>query len=122
MFAPEAPLEDGMTVIDAVTVKGVHVDPFTGEAPDFDVLEKGPVPHPMEVADYLFQVHFDFNKSYHRELARYLEHWHERDGRGPDDKLVSFQAFWLERTSPKPGSVEGGLVERTLFTEGRFRR
>jgi hypothetical protein len=122
MFAPEAPLEDGMTVIDAVTVKGVHVDPFTGEAPDFDVLDKGPVPHAMEVADYLFQVHFDFNKAYHRELGRYLERWHERDGRGPDDKLVSFQAFWLERDSPKPGSLEGGPVSRTLFTEGRFRR
>jgi len=52
----------------------------------------------------------------------HVVHLLERDGRGPDDKLVSFQAFWLERTSPKPGSVEGGPVERTLFTEGRFRR
>jgi hypothetical protein len=122
MFAPEAPREDGMTVVDAVTVKGVHVDPFTGEAPDYDVLRKGQVPHSMEVADYLFQIHFDFNKAYHRELNRYLERWHERGGRGPDDELVSYEAWWLSRESPKPGSVEGGPVERTLFTQGRFRR
>ncbi len=122
MFAPEAPRDDGMTVVDAITVKGVHVDPFTGEAPDFEVLQKGPVPHPMEVADYLFQIQFDFNKAYHRELNRYLEHWHERGGRGPDDRLVSYEAWWLFRDSPKPGSVEAGPVERRLFTQGRFRR
>jgi hypothetical protein len=122
MFAPDAPTDDGITVIDAVTEKGVHIDPFTGEAPDFTLLDKGPMPHPIEVGDYLFQIHFDFNQGYRHELQRYLEHWHEYGGRGPDDRLVSYEAWWLSRDTPKPGSVEGGPIERTLLAQARFQR
>jgi Lipase maturation factor/Vitamin K-dependent gamma-carboxylase len=121
MFAPEAPTDDGITLVDAVTVKGEHIDPFTGRAPDFMLLEKGPLPHPIEVCDYLFQIHFDFNRPYLRELQRYLEHWHEHGGRTPDDRLVSFEAWWLSRDTPKPGSLEGGPIERTPLAHARFR-
>jgi len=120
MFAPEAPTDDGITLVDAVTVTGRHVDPFTGEAPDFSLLEKGPLPHPIEVADYLFQIHFDFNQTYRHELQRYLEHWHEHGGRTADDRLVSFEAWWLSRDTPKPGSLEGGPIARELVARARF--
>jgi hypothetical protein len=120
MFAPDAPTDDGITVVDAVTVKGTHVDPFTGEAPDFELLEKGPMPHPIEICDYLFQIHFDFNQTYRHELQRYVEHWHEHGGRGPDDRIVSFEAWWVGRDTPKPGSLEGGPIERTLLARARF--
>jgi len=121
MFAPEAPKDDGMTVVDAVTVDGRHLDPFTGAPPDFDVLEKGPVPHPIEVSDYLFQIHFDFNETYRRELTRYVEHWHERNGNGPNDRFVSYEAWWLGRDSPPPGSVTPGPAERELIVSARFK-
>jgi hypothetical protein len=120
MFAPDAPTDDGITLVDAITEKGTHIDPFTGEAPDFELLEKGPLPHPIEVCDYLFQIHFDFNQTYRRELQRYLEHWHEHGGRGPDDRIVSYEAWWLSRDTPKPGSLEGGPIERTLIAHARF--
>jgi hypothetical protein len=121
MFAPDAPTDDGITVVDAVTEKGSHIDPFTGSAPDFELLEKGPLPHPIEVGDYLYQIHFDFNQTYRRELERYLLHWHEHDGRGPEDRIVSFEAWWLSRETPKPGSLEGGPIERTLLSRVHFR-
>ena len=120
MFAPEAPLDDGITLVDAVNERGEHIDPFTGAAPDFTLLEKGPLPHPIEVCDYLFQIHFDFNETYRRELQRYLEHWGEHGAAG--ERLVSYEAWWLSRTTPKPGSFEGSPIERTLIAHGRFRR
>jgi hypothetical protein len=118
MFAPEAPTDDGITLIDGITEQGAHIDPFTGNPPDFTLLDKGPLPHPIEVCDYLFQIHFDFNEAYRRELQRYLEHWRAPDGQ----RLVSFEAWWLARDTPKPGSLEGGPIERTLLARAHFRR
>jgi hypothetical protein len=122
MFAPNAPTDDGITIVDAVKGNGQHIDPFTGEAPDFDLLDKGPMPHHIEVGDYLFQIHFDFNDTYRRELNRYLEHWHESGGRTPADRLLSYEAWWLSRDTPKPGSLASGPIERVMFAHGRFRR
>jgi hypothetical protein len=117
MFAPEAPTDDGITLVDGVTEQGRHIDPFTGKAPDFTLLDQGPLPHPIEVGDYLFQIHFDFNEPYRRELQRYLEHW-----RGPGgERLVSFEAWWLGRDTPPPGSLQGGPIERTLLARAHFR-
>jgi hypothetical protein len=121
MFAPEAPKDDGTTVVDAVTADGRHLDPFTGAPPDFEALDKGPVPHPIEISDYLFQIHFDFNETYRRELSRFVEHWHERNGDGPNDRFVSYEAWWLGRTSPPPGSVTPGPTERELVASARFK-
>ncbi|HEX6277746.1 MAG TPA: DCC1-like thiol-disulfide oxidoreductase family protein, partial [Polyangiaceae bacterium] len=36
MFAPEPPYEDGRMIVDGRTKDGRKLDPFTGEAPDFD--------------------------------------------------------------------------------------
>ncbi|HEX5101693.1 MAG TPA: lipase maturation factor family protein [Polyangiaceae bacterium] len=120
MFAPDAPKTDGIAVIDAVTADGRHLDPFTGAPPDFDALDKGPLPHPLEVSEYLFQLHFDGNLTYRRELARFIAEWHEHFGAGPYDRLVSYQAYWVSRQSPPLGSTTPGPTERRLFDGTRF--
>lgn len=120
MFAPDAPEDDGMAVIDAVTADGRHLDPFTGAPPDFQVLEQVPLPHPLEVSEYLFQLHFPENEPYRRELARYIEHWHERHGVSPDDRFVGFEAYWVSRRSPPPGSTTPGPTTRERFTSALF--
>jgi hypothetical protein len=120
MFAPDAPKRDGITVVDAVTADGRHLDPFTGEPPDFEALDKGPLPYPIEVSEYLFQLHFPDNGPFWRELGRYVEHWHERHGGRPNDRLVSFQAYWVSRQSPPLGSTTPGPTQRDLFTSARF--
>ncbi|HEV8550578.1 MAG TPA: lipase maturation factor family protein [Polyangiaceae bacterium] len=121
MFAPDAPTDDGTTVIDAVTADGRHLDPFTGVAPDFDALDRGPLPHPIEISDYLFQIHFDFSEPYRRELSRYVEHWHERNGTEPTDRFVSYDAWWVSHDTPPPGSVTPGPTQRERFMSARFR-
>jgi hypothetical protein len=118
MFAPDAPLDDGAGVIDATTQSGRHVDPFTGEAPNFQVLERGPLAYGSIPADYLFHLHFESNEAYRHELTRYLREWHEHEGRTDADKIVRFEFWWLSRPSPPPGQVESPPAERELIFRG----
>jgi uncharacterized membrane protein YfbV (UPF0208 family) len=118
MFAPDAPREDGAAVIDATTESGRHVDPFTGAEPNFQVLEQGPLPHGSIPADYLYQIHLDGNRPYRSELARYLRRWHERSGRGDEDRIKRFEFWWLSRRSPTPGSTRPGSTRRELVFRG----
>jgi hypothetical protein len=118
MFAPEAPTDDGAGVIDATTRSGRHVDPFTGEAPNFQVLEQGPLGHGSIPVDYLFQMHFEGNEVYRQELTRYLREWHQHDGRSSADEIVRFEFWWLSRPSPPPGQVESAPTHRQLIFRG----
>lgn len=118
MFAPDAPSEDGAGVIDATTRSGRHVDPFTGEAPNFQVLEQGPLAHGSIPADYLFQLHFDSNQPYRQELTRYLREWHQHDGRSSADEIVRFEFWWLTRPSPPPGQLESAPTHRQSIFRG----
>lgn len=112
MFAPDAPVEDGAGVIDAVTQGGRHVDPLTGEPPSFDVLDSGPLPHGSIPADYLWVITRDGNRHYRQELTRCLREWHEREGRTPQDRIVRYEVWWLSQASPPPGSTEPGPTRR----------
>jgi hypothetical protein len=118
MFSPDAPGDDGAGVVDATTQSGRHVDPFTGAAPNFDVLERGPLPHGSIPADYLYQMHLDGNRPYRQELMRYLRQWHEHQARSDDDRIVRFEFWWLSRRSPPPGSAQPGPIRRELVLRG----
>jgi hypothetical protein len=123
MFAPDAPRDDGYGVIDGVTVDGRHIDPFTGEPPDFDRLEAGPISGTLESVDYLYTLHFKDNERYRSELARYVTaEWHKQEGRSPDDRIVEFSYYWVSRKSPPRGSIVPGPTERELVMEYRARR
>jgi hypothetical protein len=57
MFAPDAPLDDGVLVVDAVTTTGAHVDPLTGEAPRFEVAPpRGRYPMSQPWCDYTSRI------------------------------------------------------------------
>ncbi len=122
MFAPHAPTDDGFGVVDAVTADGRHVNPFTGEAPDFEAMNRGPIKEKIETADYLFSVHFPPNERYRRELARYIDRYHEREGLGPKDRIVSYDVYWVSHDSPPPGSVTPGPLRREPFLRSRHGR
>jgi hypothetical protein len=118
MFSPNPPRDDGAGVLDATTKSGAHIDPFTGAAPNFAVLEQGPLAYGSIPAEYLFQLHFAAQQPYRHELSRYLREWHEHEGRTENDRIVRFELWWLERDSPKPGSLEPGPTQRTLVFKG----
>jgi hypothetical protein len=106
MFSPNAPTDDGALVVDAVTASGRHVDPFTGKAPDFEEVHRGPIQESVAVSDYLSNIRSDNNKRYQGNFERYVFNWHEGERPVPTERIVSFEAFWVSQDSPKPGSTE----------------
>jgi hypothetical protein len=119
MFAPDAPTEDGIGVVDAVTLGGRHVDPFTGREPDLDHALDGPVPHDLMVSDYLFAIQMEANQRYHRDLRSYLEEWHTRTGRERNERITQYKVYWVSHDSPPPGQTRPTNYKRRLIFEGQ---
>src|SRR5262245_50455924 len=119
MFSPDAPLDDGTLVVDAVTVGGRHIDPFTGAPPDFELTLHGPVPHSAMLSDYLCSIHFPHNERYRSELQNYLRRWQVIEGRPASDRIVSYEIWWVSHTSPPLGSVTPGAPKKELVLRGR---
>lgn len=105
MFAPNPISDDGVVAIDAVTIDGRHVDPFTGEAPDLDLTDARGMGLGQIRQDYWNRIRFDRNKVFRQGLKEYLLRWHEETGR-PEDELVAFDVYWLRDQCPLPGQTK----------------
>jgi hypothetical protein len=110
MFAPNAPEQDGTMVIDATTKSGRHVDPFTGQEPDFEQVRRGLVPYSIAVSDYLFNMRNERNKRYRHDLRRWLRRY-----AAGGDRIVSAEVWWVSYTPPPRGSAEPGPPKRELL-------
>jgi hypothetical protein len=117
MFAPDAPTDDGTLVVDATTVNGDHVDPFTGAPPDFELARRGLTPHSAMLSDYFLSMTADANRRYDPELKRYLKNWRGSSGGG---RIVAFSAWWVSHESPKRGEIEPGPTQRRMLAHARW--
>lgn len=114
MFAPDAPRDDGTMVVDAVTSRGRHLDPFTGLPPDFEQIRRGLAPHPIALSDYFFALRDKRHAQYRRELSRYLKRYRV-PGAG-DERLRAFEVYWVSYVPPPRGSyVPGPLKKQSLW-------
>ncbi|WP_437937224.1 hypothetical protein [Sorangium sp. So ce341] len=103
MFAPNPITEDGSISVDAITVDGRHVDPFTGLPPDLDLSDARGLGLGQIRQDYFNRIRLDRNKPFRKPgLQDYLLAYHERTGR-PDDQIVAFDVYWVRDQCPKPG-------------------
>lgn len=105
MFAPNPISDDGSVSIDAITIDGRHVDPFTGEAPDLDLTDARGLGLGQIRQDYWNRIRFDRNKGFRQGLKEYLLRWHEETGRA-EDELVAFDVYWLRDQCPLPGQTQ----------------
>lgn len=105
MFAPNPISDDGSVSIDAITLDGRHVDPFTGEAPDLDLTDARGLGLGQIRQDYWNRIRFDRNKIFRQGLKEYLLRWHEETGRA-EDELVAFDVYWLRDQCPLPGQTK----------------
>ncbi len=103
MFAPNPIQDDGIIAVDAYTIDGRHVDPFTGQAPDLDLTDARGAGLSQLRQDYGNRIRLDRNAYYREGLKEYLQHWHVETGR-PADELVAFDVYWVRDRCPKPGS------------------
>lgn len=117
MFAPETPVLDGIVIIDGVTVDGRHLDPFTGKAPDFEILDHGPYAYPILVADYLFVLGSEQNAWARDELAQYVLSWQRTTHRPAADRIVRFDAYLMLNDAPPRGETRiRNLRKEVLFS------
>lgn len=104
MFAANPITDDGVIAVDAITVDGRHVDPFTGEAPDLDLTDARGLGLGQIRQDYFNRIRFDGNKVFRKPqgLQEWILRYHERTGR-PEDEIVAFDVFWVRDQCPRPG-------------------
>ncbi|WP_437688680.1 hypothetical protein [Sorangium sp. So ce176] len=105
MFAPNPITEDGSITVDAITIDGRHVDPFTGQPPDLDLTDARGLGLGQIRQDYFNRIRLDRNKAFRRPgLQDYLLRYHERTGR-QEDEILAFDVYWVRDQCPRPGEV-----------------
>jgi hypothetical protein len=125
MFSPNPVMEDGTVVVDAVTVDGRHVDPFslhvepyTLREPDFDLIHARSLRTNQLWGDYFNRIHLPGYAGYRDAMKDYMLALPQRTGR-PEDALVSGDVYWVTDHNPRWGSTESyGLEKNKLFSFG----
>jgi predicted DCC family thiol-disulfide oxidoreductase YuxK len=108
MFAPVPPTDDGVVVIDAVTVDGRHIDPLRKGAPvSFDLPDEK---HGLLMTQFWYEFHDRIrrepNAKYRDYFRDWLVSWHRIEHRPANDQIVSFEGFWVSRNTQPPGSLQ----------------
>ncbi|WP_437914567.1 HTTM domain-containing protein [Sorangium sp. So ce302] len=111
MFSPNPVMDDGTIVVDAITVDGRHINPFTGEPPNFDLLHAKSFAYTQIWCDYFARIKLPANTSYRDAMKEYIYRYPERTGR-PEDAIVSGEVYWVKDWNPKWGSTESYGEER----------
>jgi len=123
MFSPNPVMDDGTLVVDAVTVDGRHVDPFTREAPNFDLLNAKSFGYNQIWSDYYNRIRMQGNSSYREAMREFMLRLPERTGR-PEDAIVSGDVYWVEDQNPKfgdPAHKSFAFKQNKLFSFDRER-
>ena len=95
-FSPDAAVIDETMVVDALTVDGRHVDPFTGRAPSRGI---GVLGITQIWSDYYRRIHDADHVRERLPLQDFLLRYPERTGR-PEDALVSCDVYWVRAKIP----------------------
>ncbi|WP_438026838.1 hypothetical protein [Sorangium sp. So ce233] len=111
MFSPNPVMDDGTIVVDAVTVDGRHINPFTGEPPNFDLLHAKSFAYTQIWCDYFARIKLPANTAYRDAMKEYMYRYPERTGR-PEDAIVSGDVYWVKDWNPKWGSTQSYGEER----------
>ncbi|MGH7269833.1 MAG: hypothetical protein ACREJ3_05325, partial [Polyangiaceae bacterium] len=116
LFAPDAPVNDEMVVVDALTSSGRHVDPYNEAGSRVHALPVSDIPVRLGEDSFFcdYSLRIPGAGAYHQALQDWILRYPERTG-NPGDAIVSFEAFKLEHASPKPGQTEPTGVRRELF-------
>jgi hypothetical protein len=114
MFAPEAPQDDLVIVVDATLADGTHIDPLTGQLPDFEA----PLHGPWYMDQHWCEVHGrmpvwgEYWHNFKEYLFRVpqLQHW------GPGKQIVSLTVYQVTAKAPPFGQLSfTDIQKRVLF-------
>jgi predicted DCC family thiol-disulfide oxidoreductase YuxK len=102
MFTPDAPTRDGWLVIDAVLADGTHVDPQTGQAPVFAVVDRQRLAFDSFWDAYSARIASRQLAPYREELRRWLLGRHPHLRLPADRAIVRADVWWIADVSPDP--------------------
>jgi hypothetical protein len=123
MWAPQPAMDGGTIVVDAITVDGRHVDPFSLHvapyalrAPDFDLLHARSLGHGQMWGMFLERAHEARSIELWEPMKAYLLALPRRTGHA-EDALVSGDVYWVSDHAPRWGEREPyGLESEKLFS------
>ena len=123
MFSPNPVMDDGTVVVDAITVDGRHVDPFsihshpwTLREPDFDLLHAKSLWLTQAWGDYFNRIHLPGNSAYRDSMKEYMYRLPQRTG-NPNDAIVSGDVYWVSDQNPRWNEKQSYQLEKNkLFS------
>ena len=124
MFSPNPIQVDGSVTVDALTIDGRHIDPFTGREPDMNLSDARGLGLNQIEQDYFNRIRLDRNKVFLKPLREFLANYHLRTGRA-EDELIAFDVYWLTDHCPKPGSTtpyDHDAIPFVSWRKPRYRR
>jgi len=111
MFSPNPVMDDGTIVVDAVTVDGRHIDPFTLREPNFDLGSAKSLRLNQIWGDYFNRIRMQGNAAYRDAMKDYMLRLPERT-KNPSDALVSGEVYWIQDINPPLGSTKSVRFEK----------
>jgi len=116
MFASDAPTTDQNMVVDAVTVDGRHVDPYSEETSRYDNPGRDEIPVRLDNDSFVFNYsgRIPTSGAYHQALTEWILAYHERTG-NPNDRIVKFDCYEVDDDSPPVGELKPRNVRSHVF-------
>lgn len=99
MFSPNPVMDDGTIVVDAITIDGRHIDPFTQKEPDWNLGAAKSLALTQIWCDYYNRMHLPGNTGYRDAMKEYMYRLPQRTG-NPNDVIVSGEVFWIQDMNP----------------------
>jgi hypothetical protein len=116
MYAPDVPTTDVNIYVDAITTDGRHVDPFNEIATPRHRRPGASVPPRLDQNNFFcaYALRIPWTPNYHQAFSEWIMRHSERTGREVD-RIVSFEAFYVEDDSPRPGAREPSNARAKRF-------
>jgi predicted DCC family thiol-disulfide oxidoreductase YuxK len=116
MFASDAPTTDQSMVVDAVTVDGRHIDPYSEATSRYDNPGHNEIPVRLDNDSFVFNYsgRIPTSGAYFQALTEWLLNYHERTG-DPRDRIVSFDAYEVDDDSPPIGELNPRNIRSHVF-------
>jgi predicted DCC family thiol-disulfide oxidoreductase YuxK len=116
MFASDAPVTDQNLVVDAITVDGRHVDPYSEATGRYPNPGRSEIPVRLDNDSFVFNYtgRLPTNPAYHNAFTDWILRYPERTG-NPNDKIVRFDAYEVDDDSPPPGQLQPRNVRSHVF-------
>jgi predicted DCC family thiol-disulfide oxidoreductase YuxK len=116
MFASDAPMTDESVVVDAVTIDGRHVDPYSEVSGNYKFPGHDRIPPRLGNDSFFFNYssRIPFKAEYWTALQEWILRYPQRTGR-PEDAIVKYDAWIVEDDSPPCCETKERNIRSRIF-------